>query len=77
VTQPPTPAFGWSAEQKLADMNSLGVDVHAGSTFIGYHTFPTADGAVAACRDASGEVAGMMRQHPCLTHSEGGPALPD
>ena len=64
LIQPLSPAFGWNTEQRLADMNSLGVDVHVVSTFVGYYTFPTLDNAVAACREANDEVAGMMRQHP-------------
>ena len=64
LTQPLTPAFGWNTEQRLADMNSLGVDVHVVSTFVGYYTFPSVGDAVAACREANEEVAEMMRQHP-------------
>jgi len=31
-----TPQFAWTTEQRLADMDSLGVDVQVVSTFIGY-----------------------------------------
>ena len=64
LTQPLSPAFGWNTQQRLADMDSLGVDVHVVSTFVGYYTFPTVGDAAAACREANDEVAGMMRQHP-------------
>ena len=64
LTQPLTPAFGGNTEQRLANMDSLGVDFHVVSTLVGYYSFPTVDEAVAACREANDEVASMMRQHP-------------
>ena len=62
--QPITPAFGWDTQQRLADMNSLGVDVHVVSTFVGYYDYPEVSDASAACREANEEVAEMMRQYP-------------
>jgi len=64
MTQLLSPAFGWNTEQRLADMDSLGVDVHAVSTFVGYYNFASAAEATAACREANEEVAGMMRERP-------------
>ncbi len=63
-TQPLSPAFGWNTAQRLADMNSLGVDVQVISTFIGYYHFPAPDDAIAACQEANNEVAEMVRQRP-------------
>ena len=59
-----SPAFSWNVDQRLADMNSLGVDVQVVSTFIGYYDFKSDDEAAAACREANEEVAGMIVGHP-------------
>jgi len=59
-----SPAFSWNVEQRLADMDSLGVDIQVVSTFIGYYSFQSDDEAAAACREANDEVAGMTSAYP-------------
>jgi len=59
-----SPKFSWNVEQRLADMDSLGVDVHVVSTFIGYYLFESSDQAIAACQEANDEVARMVRDYP-------------
>ena len=59
-----SPAFAWNTEQRLADMDSLGVDVHVVSTFVGYYPFLSIADAAAACREANDEVAAMTRERP-------------
>jgi hypothetical protein len=54
-----TPQFAWDTAQRLADMDSLGVDVQVVSTFIGYYQFPSDAQAIAACREANDEVRQM------------------
>src|SRR6266849_8147750 len=54
-----TPPFAWNTVQRLADMDSLGVDVQVVSTFIGYYPFPSDAQAMAACREANDEVRQM------------------
>ena len=51
-----TPQFAWNTEQRLVDMDSLGVDVQVVSTFIGYYQFPLRAQAIAACCEANDEV---------------------
>ncbi len=58
------PAMTWNVEQRLADMDSLGVDVQVISTFVGYTGFQADDAAVAACRETNDEVAQMTREYP-------------
>jgi aminocarboxymuconate-semialdehyde decarboxylase len=58
------PASTWNVEQRLADMDSLGVDVHVVSTFIGYYRFESDDQAIAACRETNDEVAKMITDYP-------------
>ena len=59
-----TPRFSWSINQRLRDMDSLGVDMQVVSTFVGYHPFQEISVARAACREANEEVAGMARDRP-------------
>ncbi len=58
------PAMTWNVEQRLADMDSLGVDVQVISTFVGYTGSQSDDDAVAACRETNDEVAQMTRDYP-------------
>jgi aminocarboxymuconate-semialdehyde decarboxylase len=58
------PQFAWNTVQRLADMDSLGVDVQVVSTFIGYYPFPSDAQAIAACREANDEVRQMTRDFP-------------
>lgn len=62
--QPLSPRNSWDVQQRLADMDSLGVDMHVVSTFIGYYQFPSDDEAIAACRETNDEVAQMTRDYP-------------
>jgi aminocarboxymuconate-semialdehyde decarboxylase len=59
-----SPRFTWDTAQRLADMDSLGVDVQVVSTFIGYYQFASNDQAIAACREANDEVYQMTRDYP-------------
>ncbi|MFQ5861333.1 MAG: amidohydrolase family protein [Dehalococcoidia bacterium] len=59
------PRNRWTVEQRLADMDSLGVDVHVLSTnanLYGYHL--PAEVCIATSRDANDEVAEMVKSHP-------------
>jgi aminocarboxymuconate-semialdehyde decarboxylase len=59
-----SPQFAWNTAQRLADMDSLGVDVQVVSTFIGYYQFPADAQAIAACREANDEVRQMVSDYP-------------
>jgi aminocarboxymuconate-semialdehyde decarboxylase len=59
-----TPQFAWNTGQRLADMDSLGVDVQVVSTFVGYYPFPSDAQAIAACREANDEVRQMASDYP-------------
>ena len=59
-----SPPFAWDTAQRLADMDSLGVNVQVVSTFIGYYQFPADAQAIAACREANDEVRQMARDYP-------------
>jgi aminocarboxymuconate-semialdehyde decarboxylase len=59
-----SPRNSWDVRQRLADMDSLGVDMHVVSTFMGYYLFDSDDEAIAACRETNDEVAQMVRDHP-------------
>ena len=53
-----------NAFQVLVDMDSLGVDMHVVSTFVGYNQFGDIAHATAACRETNDEVAQMTRDYP-------------
>src|SRR4030095_5550966 len=59
-----SPQFAWDTAQRLADMDSLGVDVQVVSTFIGYYQFPSDAQAIAACCEANDEVRQMASDYP-------------
>ena len=59
------PKSSWTPEQRLADMDSLGVDVHVISPFAGlynYHLDTTV--AVATSRDTNDEIGQMTKSWP-------------
>src|SRR3989441_688550 len=64
--RPPLPPRAkWTPEERLADMDSLGVDVHVVSPYVGfynYHLDTTA--AVATARATNDEIADMVRARP-------------
>ena len=59
-----SPAFTWNTAERLADMDSLGVDMHVVSTFVGYTEFGNVAQATAACRETNDEVAQMTNDYP-------------
>src|SRR5438046_1584648 len=62
---PLPPRAKWTPEERLADMDSLGVDVHVVSPYVGfynYHLDTTA--AVATARATNDEIADMVRARP-------------
>src|SRR5881409_45169 len=63
--QPLPPRAKWTPEERLADMDSLGVDVHVVSPYVGfynYHLDTTA--AVATARATNDEISSMTRARP-------------
>ncbi len=59
------PKGRWSPEQRMADMDSLGVDVQVVSTFSGIYNYHLkAEIAIATSREANDEVAEMVRTWP-------------
>src|SRR5437773_8041261 len=65
---PLPPRAKWTPEERLADMDSLGVDVHVVSPYVGfdnYHLDTTA--AVATARATNHQVAVTVRARPLLS----------
>lgn len=59
------PRAVWTPEQRIADMNSLGVDVHVVSTGAGFYYYDRDAETVAAMhRDCNDEVHQMTMDHP-------------
>jgi aminocarboxymuconate-semialdehyde decarboxylase len=63
--QPLPPRARWTPEERLADMDSLGVDVHVLSTYVGFYNYQL-DTAVAAAtsRAINDEIASMVTGWP-------------
>jgi aminocarboxymuconate-semialdehyde decarboxylase len=59
------PRARWTPEERLADMDSLGVDVHVLSTYVGFYNYQL-DTAVAAAtsRAINDEIAAMVKGWP-------------
>jgi aminocarboxymuconate-semialdehyde decarboxylase len=59
------PRARWTPEERLADMDSLGVDVHVVSPYVGFYNYHL-DGAVAAAtsRATNDEIASMVKSWP-------------
>ena len=59
------PRARWTPEERLADMDSLGVDVHVLSTYVGFYNYHLpADIARASSQDVNNEIAEMVRARP-------------
>src|SRR5215468_6930013 len=59
------PRAKWTPEERLADMDSLGVDVHVVSPYVGFYNYHL-DAAVAAAtsRATNDEISEMVRGWP-------------
>ena len=59
------PRARWTPEERIADMDSLGVDVHVVSPYVGFYNYQL-DSAVAAAtsRATNDEIAGMVKGWP-------------
>jgi aminocarboxymuconate-semialdehyde decarboxylase len=59
------PRARWTPEERIADMDSLGVDVHVVSPYVGFYNYQL-DSAVAAAtsRATNDEIAGMVKSWP-------------
>jgi len=63
--QPLPPRARWTPEERLADMDSLGVDVHVLSTYVGFYNYHLpAEIARATAQDTNDEIAEMVRARP-------------
>ena len=59
------PRARWTPEQRLADMDSLGVDIHVLSPFSGFYNYELDTSiAVATSKDSNDEIAQMTRAWP-------------
>ena len=59
------PKASWTPEQRLADMDSLGVDVHVVSPFGGFYNYDMdPDVTIATSRECNDEISQMMRSWP-------------
>ena len=59
------PMMLWSTEERLADMDSMGVDVHVLSTNPGLYNYHLpAEVCIATSRDSNDDVAELARTHP-------------
>ncbi len=59
------PKASWTPEQRLADMDSLGVDVHVVSPFGGFYNYDMdTDVTIATSRECNDEISQMMQSWP-------------
>ena len=59
------PRARWTPEERLADMDSLGVDVHVVSPYVGFYNYQLDTAvALATSRATNDEIAGMVRGWP-------------
>ena len=59
------PKSSWTPEQRLADMDSLGVDVHVVSPYAGFYNYEMdTDLAAATSRESNDEISQMMKSWP-------------
>ena len=59
------PKSSWTPEQRLSDMDSLGVDMHVVSPFSGFYNYELdTDLAVATSRESNDEISQMMQSWP-------------
>ncbi|MXZ90062.1 MAG: amidohydrolase [Chloroflexi bacterium] len=63
------PKASWTPEQRLADMESLGVDIHVVSPFSGFYNYELDAGlAMASSRETNDEISQMMMSWPDRFH---------
>ena len=63
--QPLPPRARWTPEERLADMDSLGVDVHVVSPYVGFYNYHLdTPVAVATSRATNDEISEMVRARP-------------
>ena len=63
------PKASWTPEQRLADMESLGVDIHVVSPFSGFYNYELDSSlAVASSRETNDEISQMMISWPDRFH---------
>ena len=63
------PKSSWTPEQRLADMDSLGVDVHVVSPYSGFYNYELdTHQAAAAARECNDEIRQMMQSWPDRFH---------
>ena len=59
------PKYLLTPEQRIAEMDSLGVDVHVLTTWVGMYNYDLpAEVGTGACRDCNDHVAELTRSHP-------------
>jgi aminocarboxymuconate-semialdehyde decarboxylase len=59
------PRARWTPEQRIADMDSLGVDIHVVSPYVGFYNYNApAEIARATSQAINDEIAGMVRARP-------------
>ena len=59
------PKSSWTSEQRLSDMDSLGVDVHVVSPYSGFYNYEMdADRTMATSRESNDEISEMMKSWP-------------
>ena len=59
------PRARWNPEERLADMDSLGVDVHVVSPYVGFYNYQLdAKHALATSRETNDEISGMVKARP-------------
>ena len=63
--QPLPPRARWTPEERIADMDSLGVDVHVVSPYVGFYNYHLdAKLAIASSRETNDEIRDMVRAWP-------------
>jgi aminocarboxymuconate-semialdehyde decarboxylase len=63
--QPLPPRAKWTPEERLADMDSLGVDMHVVSPYVGFYNYHLdAKVAVTTSRETNDEIASMVKSWP-------------
>src|SRR5256884_9198017 len=63
--QPLPPRARWTPEERLADMDSLGVDVHVASPYVGFYNYQLDTKiATATARATNDEISSMTRAWP-------------
>jgi aminocarboxymuconate-semialdehyde decarboxylase len=72
------PRAKWTAEERLADMDSLGVEMHVVSPYVGFYNYHLdANIAVATARETNDEIASMVKAWPKRFAGLGGLPMQD